>query len=82
MNTRIVEPLAIKDTALAPLQVGDLVLFEAVGPFAVANERYSSNGIIIAIREPESFARQSSYTVAWSDGRETNEWRCYLKKLS
>ena len=69
---------------LEPLQVGDLVKFEAVGPFAMANDRYSSNGVVVAIRtsSSEALTRQPSYAVVWSDGRETNEWRCYLKKLT
>ena len=69
---------------LEPLQVGDLVKFEAVGPFTVANCRYSSNGVVVAIRTSSSEPKpmQPSYTVIWSDGRETTEWLCYLKKLS
>jgi hypothetical protein len=67
---------------LEPLQVGDLVKFEAVGPFTVANDRYSSNGVVVSIRDAKAEFRQVSYSVVWSDGRETNEWRCYLKKLT
>ena len=65
-----------------PLQVGDLVEFESRGPFAAAQGRYPSNGVVVAIREPHSQAQQVSYQVVWSDGQETNEWRCYLQKLA
>ena len=66
------------------LKVGDLVEFFSGAFFS--NKNYSSSGIVVEVRRypqtiPDSVARDS-YKVIWSDGRETNEWRCYLKKLS
>ena len=68
------------------LEVGDLVKFHSSSFFSYAEDRYSSHGVVVAIRHhpesiPESVVR-NSYTVIWSDGRESTEWRCYLKKLS
>ena len=71
---------------LEELKVGDLVAFHSSTCVSYAADNYSSHGIVVAVRKhpqsiPESVVR-NSYTVAWSDGRESNEWRCYLKKLS
>ena len=76
-----------KDHPLEELVVGDLVKFRSSSFLGeAAASRYSSHGIVIRIRHtpksvPNSVMR-SAYTVIWSNGNETTEWRCYLKKLS
>lgn len=76
----------IEGYPLEELVVGDLVEFSSGAFFSAATDRYSSHGVIISVRHqpkaiPDSVLR-NAYTVHWSDGRETTEWRCYLKKLS
>lgn len=76
-----------KDHPLEELVIGDLVEFRSSTFFGEsAASRYSSHGVVIRIRHtpksiPDSVVKDA-YTVIWSNGKETTEWRCYLKKLS
>lgn len=78
VSTKLVES-SIESNPLEKLKVGDLVEFFSVAFFAHAKERYSSNGVVVAASERMG---KETYTVIWSDGKQTNEWRCYLRKLT
>ena len=65
-------------------KIGDLVKFESSFFNNLNNSEYANPGVVIAVRDAsvEWSGHTRSYTVVWNDGRVTNEWHGYLKKLA